>query len=166
MKRSKRTKHTNQQGFTIIEMLVVVFIFAILAVAIAGTTKQIILANTRLRSIQTAQSQGQEAIQFLTKQIRMSEYTGGACNPCETIELDWRKAEGSNGYVTQTITVDEATVAGFFQGSTVDKFRIFASGTDSNNRVIMTWELQVGKGANRVIIPMQTTASLRSFNVN
>lgn len=165
-KKKNNRKIKKQGGFTIIEMLIVVLIFALLSVAIATTTRQIIIANTRLRSIQVAQSQGQEAIQFLTKQIRMSDYAGAPCNPCGNIQLDWRKPDAGGGYVTQAVNIDAATVSSFFQGSSVQNFGIFAEGITGNNRVTIVWELVVGNPGNDVTIPMQITASLRSFNVN
>jgi len=152
-------------------MLIVVFIFALLAVSITTTIKQIVLSAQHLRNVQMAQAQAQEAYQSLAKQTRMSEYptSQGDCGGgCDTIQLNWRKAAGES-YTVENISIDEAYITGFFQGSTIEPgtFLIYAQGINGNNRVTIVFDLKVGTSSTQYsTIPIQITLSLRSFNIN
>lgn len=165
-----RKNFADDRGFTIIEMLIVVFIFALLSVSMTTTIKQIVLSTQHLRNVQIAQSQAQEAYQYLVKLARMSEYPtnqGNCWGGCNQISLNWRKASGQT-YAVESKVINEDLIASFFQGSTIEPgtFLIYAQGIDARNRVTVVFDLKVGTSATQYsVIPMQMSVSLRSFNI-
>ena len=170
MKTRKTKQSAKNRGFTIIEMLIVVFIFALLSVSITTTVKQIILSSQHLRNVQIAQIQAQEAYQYLVKLARMSEYptSQGDCQAgCNLIQLNWRKASGKT-YVVENKVIDETLITSFFEGASIEPgtFLIYAQGINGVNRVTVVFDLKVGTSETHYsTIPMQMTVSLRSFNV-
>jgi len=183
---NKYTKKNKEGGFTIIEMLVVTLILVLISIALAAIIKGLVTSSTRIKRLQTVRAQTQEAIHYLTKELRMSEFKGNSGN--NSITFDWRKAtEDDDYYTTQEVTLNEGSINSFFPEDWAEvqenSFKFKASGTtiegnegSKNNRVIIKFNIRVLTGATdkintgsvggeEVIIPIQTMVSLRSYNL-
>lgn len=174
-------KNKKENGFTIIEMLVVTLILVLITVALAAIIKGLITSSTRIKRLQTVRAQTQEAIHYLTKELRMSEFTG--CNS-DTISFDWRKASNDDDYYTiEPVTLNKGSIDSFFPEDwaniQTDSFQFKASGTTikgnegdyKNNRIVIKFNVKVFTSATNdetteeIIIPIQTMVSLRSYNL-
>jgi len=183
---NKCVKKNKEGGFTIIEMLVVTLILVLISVALAAIIRGLVTSSTRIKRLQTVRAQTQEAIHYLTKELRMSEFSNHSGD--DSITFNWRKAtEDDDYYTTQEVTLNENSINSFFyedwaevqQGS----FKVKTSGTtvegneeSKNNRVIIKFNIRVLTSATdnvdaeeitaeEVIIPIQTMVSLRSYNL-
>jgi type II secretory pathway pseudopilin PulG len=184
---NKCVKKNKEGGFTIIEMLVVTLILVLISVALAAIIKGLVTSSTRIKRLQTVRAQTQEAIHYLTKELRMSEFTRD--NGDDSITFNWRKAtEDDDYYTTQEVTLNEGSINSFFPEDWAEvqenSFKFKASGTtiegnegSKNNRVIIKFNIRVLTSATdkvntdsadvdeEVIIPIQTMVSLRSYNL-
>jgi len=183
---NKCVKKNKEGGFTIIEMLVVTLILVLISVALAAIIKGLVTSSTRIKRLQTVRAQTQEAIHYLTKELRMSEFTGNSAN---SITFDWRKASDTDDYYTiqEGVVLNENSINSFFYEDWAevqqDSLKFKASGATitgnegfKNNRVIIKFNIRVLTSATdnvdaeeitaeEVIIPIQTMVSLRSYNL-
>ncbi|MEA3273200.1 MAG: type II secretion system protein [Patescibacteria group bacterium] len=188
MVNNKYTKNKKENGFTIIEMLVVTLILVLITVALAAIIKGLINSSTRIKRLQTVRAQTQEAIHYLTKELRMSEFQDvnniNNSNDDE-IKFSWRKAnESGNYYAILQVTLDETSINSFFPEDWAyiedESLQFLASGnkdneggneSNPNNRVIIKFNIEVltnitnDEDAEIITIPIQVMVSLRSYNL-
>jgi len=186
---NKCVKKNKEGGFTIIEMLVVALILVLISVALATIIRGLVTSSTRIKRLQTVRAQTQEAIHYLTKELRMSEFSSHDGD--DSITFSWRKAtEDDDYYTTQEVTLNENSINSFFANEDwaevqENSFKFQASGNKagkegndpvSNNRVVIKFNIRVLTSATdnvdaeeitaeEVIIPIQTMVSLRSYNL-
>lgn len=166
---NQNIKRNKESGFTIIEMLVVTLILVLITVALATIVKGLITSSTRIKRMQTVRAQTQEAIHYLTKELRMSEFQSGSSSQ---ITFNWRKETSDGYYETVSTSLNENSIESFFSDEWVwteeNSLQFMASGTDSDNRVVMKFNVKVNTGITtneEVTIPVQTMVSLRSYNL-
>ena len=187
---NKYTKKNKEGGFTIIEMLVVTLILVLISVALAAIIRGLVTSSTRIKRLQTVRAQTQEAIHYLTKELRMSEFKGYSTSPSQ-ITFNWRKASDTDDYYTikEDVILDEGSINSFFPEDWAEvqenSFKFQASGNKTgkegndptpNNRVVIKFNIRVLTSATNdedaeeitaeeIIIPIQTMVSLRSYNL-
>ena len=185
---NKCIKKNKEGGFTIIEMLVVTLILVLISVALAAIIRGLVTSSTRIKRLQTVRAQTQETIHYLTKELRMSEFSYNSGN--NSITFSWRKATEDNDYYKiEEVTLNEASINSFFSkdwaGIQTGSLQFIASGNKEgeegndfylNNRVVIKFNIRVLTSATdnvdtdsidgeEVIIPVQTMVSLRSYNL-
>lgn len=177
-KKKKRGKNKNK-GLTLIEMIVVVAIFGIAAIALTQIMKSLVVASHQIKRTQQVKAQVQEADQYLTKMMRMSDLAGGAGELSSSISIDWRKvSESGSGYETiEGKVIGEDFIEYLFGNDPkleIQNLYFYAQGidedtpsssSDGSNRVTLYYEVVITDLPQELTIPVQTTVSLRSFNV-
>jgi type II secretory pathway pseudopilin PulG len=176
---NKTYKKNKQKGFTLIETLVITIILILVIISLASIIQGLTTSSTRIKRLQTVSAQTQEAIHYLTKELRMSEFEE---HDSTSITFNWRKEDTTGNYYSEeSTTLDEGTLESFYsQGWTeINDFKFVASGTidteskvgnegSPNNRIIIFYNVKVDTGVaqdEEIIIPVQIAVSLRSYNL-
>ncbi|MBU2025480.1 MAG: prepilin-type N-terminal cleavage/methylation domain-containing protein [Patescibacteria group bacterium] len=177
----QKKKINKDSGFTIVELLVVVLIIGLVVVALTMIMRSVFLSFDRTKRLETAKAQAQEAVHYITKVARMSDFieiTGGSGS--EKMHLTWRRPNMTNnqGYEEQDIWVckEKSSCGGsydiaiedFFSGAQIDNLDFTGSSTSGDNRVIVSFNILVPdrNSSEPIKIPFQGAVSLRSYKIN
>lgn len=132
-----QSRKCNQRGFTLIEMLVSISLFAVVITMSVGTLLVLIDANSRAQSMQLVMTNLSFALDSMTREIRTGtdwycgEYTGNSV-PSVSNEGVQRDCAGSANYITITESGESLT------------------GGKNNNRITYWFEDDTdGDGSNR-----------------
>jgi len=167
---------SNNKGFTIVEMIVAIGIFTMVAVAAVSALASVIDANRQTRSLAQANNNINFSLQTMVREIRNGfAYGCDTNNPSNTeecsasqfgfvnsarddvvYEKDGNKIKRSeNSGQGKSLTPDEVTV---------NHLEFDVKGAENNqeqSRVIITVEVETGREDNREVVNLQTTATQR-----
>jgi type II secretory pathway pseudopilin PulG len=186
MKISFKKQNQRIKAFSIIEILVVVFIISISATSLALTSQTMVLANQRLRYTQDIQVQAQKATQHFSKIARMSSSVNENFFTQDHLGLMWRKAKRTEQYTIQKIPIvfycggslpTDPSVAynpdysynieNYFSDNLIidcTTFQISGGGINHVNRATISFTVRnkTNDPALEVEVPVQVTVSFRS----
>jgi len=158
-------------GFTLVEMIVAIGIFTMVAVAAISALASVIDANQRSRSLAQTNNNLDFSLQTMIREIRNGfSYGCDATDPksnddCSNSEFGFVNAERNkvafkldNEKIkrnSQSLTPPDVTVKHL-------RFNVIgASSNDKQSRVIITIEAESGTGENSQTFNLQTTATQR-----
>lgn len=170
----------NKKGFTIIEMIVSIGIFTVVAVAAVAALTSVIDANRRTRALTETNNNLNFVLQSLVREIRNGfNYGCDASQPSSTSPCTGGKSEfgfidssrDEVGFQLDSTdkSIERSVNGGTFQDITpsqVDithlKFRVIGSNDNNEqSRVEITIEAQAGSGDATSTLNLQTTATQR-----
>jgi prepilin-type N-terminal cleavage/methylation domain-containing protein len=177
----KRTDYNN--GFTLVEMIVSIGIFTLVAVAAVSALASVIDANQRSRSLSQANNNLDFSLQTMVREIRNGfAYGCDASNPgsvpnnssdCKG-ETEFAFINSNRDEVVYSLTsddkiersVDNTGVTQIITPPevTVNHLEFSISGAHTNqqqSRVTVTAQAQAGSGENTQAVNLQTTATQR-----
>jgi prepilin-type N-terminal cleavage/methylation domain-containing protein len=164
-------------GFTLVEMIVAVGIFTLVAVAAVSALMSVIDANQRSRSLAQTNNNLNFSLQTMVREIRNGfsygcdpDNPGDTTKDCSESSFGFTNAdrddvsyELNNKSITRTVTGGSSQTLTPPQ-VTVDHLRFDVVGASNNNeqsRVVITIEAESGTGENSQTFNLQTTATQR-----
>ena len=97
-----RLIHTDQKGFTLIEVLIVVAIFAVVAVVTSAAIGQVVQSN-RTSNHMVAVRQVQQAGYYVSKDGLQAQNISGNLTTSSSLHLNWTDGEGQSYNITYTL---------------------------------------------------------------
>lgn len=172
-----RTVATQQKGFTLVEMIVAIFVFSVVMVVSTGALVSIIGANRKAQSVKSVMNNVAFSLDSMTRALRVgTDYDCGvsscASEGSESLtftdvdgrEVQYRFNESSNqierdidGAGFQALTAPEVTV---------DRLMFYVDGVESDGqpRVLIVVGGRAGVGKSETVFNIQTLVSQRSLD--
>jgi len=97
-----RLIHTDQKGFTLIEVLIVVAIFAVVAVVTSAAIGQVVQSN-RTSNHMVAVRQVQQAGYYVSKDGLQAQNISCNLTTSSSLHLNWTDGEGQSYNITYTL---------------------------------------------------------------
>jgi prepilin-type N-terminal cleavage/methylation domain-containing protein len=163
----------NQQGFTIVEMLITVFVFSILATAVSSIFIQVINGERRALAAQQIQENGEFILESLAREIRVSKIENQDSPGCDLTSLTI--THPINGTIIYTVSngILRRTASNIptdISASTIEfnrlNFCVSGSGPsdDQTARVTIIASVQNKTGRDILTFNLQTTVTSRNVD--
>ncbi len=162
---------TNQQGFTLVEVLISALVFSIMATAVSSIFVQIINSERRVLAAQQIQENGQYILELMSREIRVSKIENQDSSSCSATTLTiLHPVNGtimyslSNGVLRRTAN----GVVTDLSASTINfqrlNFCVMGSGPtdDQIPRVGIIASIQNSTGKDTVLFNLQTMVTSRN----
>jgi prepilin-type N-terminal cleavage/methylation domain-containing protein len=172
-----RTITTTQKGFTLVEMIVAIFVFSVVMVISTGALVSIIGANRKAQSVKSVMNNVAFSLDSMTRALRVgtnydcgvSSCASGGSESLTFTDVDGRDVqyrfnESSNqierdidGAGFQALTAPEVTV---------DRLMFYVDGVESDGqpRVLIVVGGRAGVGKSETVFNIQTLVSQRSLD--
>jgi prepilin-type N-terminal cleavage/methylation domain-containing protein len=168
-----------QRGFTLIEMIVSIFLFSIVMVVATGSLVSILGANRKAQAVKTVMNNLNFVLDSMTRAIRVgTDYDCGVPTCATTGSTEFSFVDADSNDVTYrfnegTNRVERSMNGGSFDpltspGITVERLRFFADGITLNDqaqpRVLIVIGGEAGQDRSRTRFDLQTLISQRIFD--
>lgn len=172
-----RTITTRQKGFTLVEMIVAIFVFSVVMVISTGALVSIIGANRKAQSVKSVMNNVAFSLDSMTRALRVGSGYDCGVTSCSSEgsesltftdvdgrEIQYRLNESTNqierninGEGFQALTAPEVTV---------DKLMFYVDGVESEGqpRVLIVMGGRAGVGKSETVFNIQTLVSQRSLD--
>jgi prepilin-type N-terminal cleavage/methylation domain-containing protein len=165
-----------QQGFTLIEMIVSIFIFSIVMVIATGSLVTILGANRKAQAVKTVMNNLNFALDSMTRAIRVgTDYDCGvpSCDTSGSTEFSFVDTDGDKILYRlneSTSRIERSVNGGSFStltspGVTVERLMFYADGESESDakqpRVLIIVGGEAGEGKSRTRFDLETLISQR-----
>ena len=165
-------KKKSGAGFTLVELLVAMFAFGMIIIAIGGVSQSVIKAQRKAFALQEVQESGRYLLESMSKEIRMSTVNTGEAVSTDT--LDITNSKGQNViYSFDGVKIERQIDGGIWQDlspanlNLTGSFYIRKSGTPAP-RALVTINMKIESPGLRVeqaaSIYLQSSISSRSWD--
>ncbi|PIR41258.1 MAG: hypothetical protein COV31_02535 [Candidatus Yanofskybacteria bacterium CG10_big_fil_rev_8_21_14_0_10_46_23] len=160
----------SQAGFTLVELLISIFIFSVVILGIGGIFVGALNIQRRAQLIQEVQENINFSFEAIAREIRVARINCGGCtSPTATLNID-HPVNGNityqlnNGVINRVVAEESATTLLTAEDITITDLDFYISGVGEDNRqprVTMVVSAQATKGRTTVTLTTQTTLSQR-----
>lgn len=172
-----RTITTGQKGFTLVEMIVAIFVFSVVMVVSTGALVSIIGANRKAQSVKSVMNNVAFSLDSMTRALRVgTDYhcDGSSCSRDGGDSLAFTDVDGREVEYRLNSTTDQIEReidGGGFQALTapevtVDRLMFYVDGVDSEGqpRVLIVVSGRAGVGRSETTFDIQTLVSQRTLD--
>ncbi len=172
-----RTITTTQKGFTLVEMIVAIFVFSVVMVISTGALVSIIGANRKAQSVKSVMNNVAFSLDSMTRALRVGTDYDCGVSLCERDGSNALTFTDVDGRVVQyrlntsTNQIERDIDGGGFQALTapevtVDRLMFYVDGVDADGqpRVLIVVGGRAGVGKSETVFNIQTLVSQRSLD--